>query len=127
MLSGNTISAFFAGQNNLSSKAVHTADQPYYLIVVRLVLFAGKVVSLRLKCVSCMYKPINIDRKNLTLMGVVFPNLEMLNSTASAIGSNMYEGFEPTVNRIALIRDYALNKITFEQFVQASKDRVHAE
>ena len=45
-----------------------------------------------------MYKPIQIDRENLTIMGVAFPDLETLNRTANAIGSNMFEGFEPTMN-----------------------------
>ena len=42
------------------------------------------------------YKPIEIDRQNLTIMGVRFPDLDTLNSAANAIGSNMFEGFEPT-------------------------------
>jgi putative transcriptional regulator len=73
-----------------------------------------------------MYKPIDIDQKNLTIMGVLFPDLETLNRTASAIGSNMYEGFAPTESKIALIRDYVLNKITFGQFVEAAKRTAHA-
>ena len=44
-----------------------------------------------------MYKPIQIDKKNLTIMGVAFPDLATLNNTANAIGSNMFEGFEPTL------------------------------
>jgi putative transcriptional regulator len=43
-----------------------------------------------------MYKPIQVDRKNLTIMGVPFPDLAALESAANAIGSNMFEGFEPT-------------------------------
>ena len=46
--------------------------------------------------VAMTYKAIEIDRKNLTIMGVRFPDLETLDSTAGAIGSNMFEGFEPT-------------------------------
>ena len=68
-----------------------------------------------------MYRPIQIDRKNLTIMGVSFPDLATLNSTANAIGSKMYEGFEPSVSHIALIRDYVMNKITFLQFVETAK------
>ena len=71
-----------------------------------------------------MYKPIPIDKKNLTIMGVSFPDLTTLNCTANAIGSNMYEGFEPSVSRIALIRDYVMNKITFAQFVETAKNRI---
>jgi putative transcriptional regulator len=73
-----------------------------------------------------MYKPIHIDRDNLTIMGVSFPDLVTLNNTASAIGSNMYEGFEPSVNHIALIRDYVMNKITFGQFVESAKTTINA-
>jgi putative transcriptional regulator len=68
-----------------------------------------------------MYNPIHIDREKLTIMGVSFPDLETLNRAASAIGSNMYEGFCPTIGGITLIRDYMLNKITFLQFVEAAK------
>jgi hypothetical protein len=73
-----------------------------------------------------MYKPIYIDRKNLTIMGVVFPDLETLDNAASAIGSSMYEGFAPTAHTIALIRDYITDKITFLQFVEAAKGSVYA-
>ena len=69
-----------------------------------------------------MYKPIQIDRKNLTIMDVSFPDLITLNRTANAIGSNMFEGFEPSVSHIVLIRDYVMNKITFPQFVEAAKN-----
>ena len=74
-----------------------------------------------------MYKPIYIDREKITIMGVAFPDLETLDSTANAIGSNMYEGFEPTANKIALIRDYVTDKITFAQFVMATKNKMDAE
>jgi putative transcriptional regulator len=52
------------------------------------------------------YKPIEVDRKNLTIMGVPFPDLTALESAANAIGSNMFEGFEPTAKSITIIRDY---------------------
>ena len=58
-----------------------------------------------------MYKPIQIDRENLTIMGVLFPDLTTLNSTANAIGSNMFEGFEPTEKLIRLYIDYKIGKI----------------
>jgi putative transcriptional regulator len=72
------------------------------------------------------YKPIEIDRKNLTIMGVVFPDLYMLNSAANAIGSNMFEGFEPTPKTIALIHDYITDKITFSEIIQIAKDKAYA-
>jgi putative transcriptional regulator len=58
-------------------------------------------------------------------MGVSFPDLVTLNSTANAIGSNMYEGFEPSASHVSLIRDYVMNKITFLQFVEAAKNSTH--
>ena len=64
-----------------------------------------------------MYKPINIDRENLTIMGVSFPDLTTLNSTANAIGSNMYEGFEPTEELIRLYLKYRTGKIGNNQLL----------
>jgi putative transcriptional regulator len=58
-----------------------------------------------------MYKTIEIDRKRLTMMGVSFPDIETLNSAAGAIGSNMYEGFEPTERLIRLYLDVKMGKI----------------
>jgi putative transcriptional regulator len=73
-----------------------------------------------------MYKPIEIDRENLTIMGVNFPDLETLNSTADAIGSNMFEGFEPTAKSITIIRDYIMDKITPFQLAQMAKNKAYA-
>jgi putative transcriptional regulator len=74
-----------------------------------------------------MYKPIQINRENLTIMGVSFPDLATLNNTANAVGSNMFEGFEPLVSHIVLIRDYVTNKITFSQFIEAAKNTNHVQ
>jgi len=68
-----------------------------------------------------MYKPINIDRKGLTIMGISFPDLKTLNSVANAIGSNMFEGFEPTEEMIRLYLDYKTGKIKDSQFLTALK------
>ncbi len=54
-------------------------------------------------------------------MGVQFQDLKTLESTANAIGSNMFEGFEPTPKGIALIRDYVIGKITFAEFIESAK------
>jgi len=72
------------------------------------------------------YKPIEIDRQNLTIMGIRFPDIETLNSAANAIGSNMFEGFEPTTRSIEIIRDYLSKKITLEQLIKLSKDKAYA-
>jgi putative transcriptional regulator len=73
------------------------------------------------------YKPIEIDRQNLTIMGVVFPSLDALNSAANAIGSNMFEGFEPTPKSIEIIRDYLSEKVTLRQLIQLTKEKAYAE
>ena len=71
------------------------------------------------------YKPIEIDRQNLTIMGVRFPDLNTLNNAANAIGSNMFEGFEPTPKSIKLIRDYLCDKLTLIQMIQISKEKTY--
>jgi hypothetical protein len=53
-----------------------------------------------------MYKTLDIDRRNLTIMGVKFADLKSLESTANAIGTNMFEGFEPTKELIQLYVDW---------------------
>jgi len=72
------------------------------------------------------YKPIEIDRQNLTIMGVRFSDIDTLNSAANAIGSNMFEGFEPTTRSIEIIRDYLSKKITLEQLIRLSRDKAYA-
>jgi len=57
------------------------------------------------------YKPIEIDRNALTIMGVPFSSREVLEDVASAIGSNMFEGFEPSPKLIELLRDFIDGKI----------------
>ncbi|HCZ35835.1 MAG: antitoxin VbhA family protein [Cyclobacteriaceae bacterium] len=72
-----------------------------------------------------MYKVIDIDRDNLTLMGVQFSDLKTLESTANAIGTNMFEGFEPTPKGVTLIRDYVTGKITFAEFIKLAKEKAY--
>ncbi len=64
-----------------------------------------------------MYKKLKIDRENLTLMGIKFPNLKSLESTANALGTNMFEGFEPTKELIQLYIDWKNNKISESDFL----------
>ena len=59
-----------------------------------------------------MYKSIEIDRKNLTIMGVKFSDLKSLENTANALGTNMFEGFEPTRELIQLYVDWKTGVIT---------------
>jgi putative transcriptional regulator len=71
------------------------------------------------------YKPIEVDRQKLTIMGVEFPDLDTLNSAANAIGSNMFEGFEPTPRWVEIYRDYCAEKITTAQMIELIKDKAY--
>ena len=59
-----------------------------------------------------MYTPLDITRENLTIMGIEFPDLKALESAANAIGSNMFEGFEPTSELVQLYIDLKNNLIS---------------
>ena len=58
-------------------------------------------------------------------MGIEFSDLKTLESTANAIGSNMFEGFIPTPKGITLIRDYIIGNITFTEFVKFAKEKAY--
>jgi len=73
-----------------------------------------------------MFNTIEIDRNNLTIMGVRFSNLKTLESTANAIGSNMFEGFKPTPKGVEIIRDYIIGKITLSELIKFAKDKSYA-
>ena len=73
-----------------------------------------------------MFNTLEIDRNNLTIMGVRFSNLKMLESTANAIGSNMFEGFKPTPKSVEIIRDYVIGKITLSELIKIAKDKSYA-
>lgn len=64
-----------------------------------------------------MYRTIEIDRNNLTLMGVKFSDLKTLESTANAIATNMFEGFEPTTELIQLYVDWKTGLISESDFL----------
>ena len=64
-----------------------------------------------------MYKTIEIDRENLTIMGVQFSNLKSLENTANAIGTNMFEGFEPTKELIQLYVDWKFGIVSENDFL----------
>ncbi len=70
-----------------------------------------------------MFKTIEIDRNKLTIMGVQFSDLKTLESTANAIGSNMFEGFEPTQKGVEIIRDYITGKITLSELIKFAKEK----
>ena len=64
-----------------------------------------------------MYRALDINRENLTIMGVEFPDLKSLESAANAIGSNMYEGFEPTAELVQLYIDLKNKLISDSDFL----------
>jgi putative transcriptional regulator len=72
-----------------------------------------------------MFNPIEIDRSNLTIMGVKFSDLKSLESTANALGTNMFEGYEPTPKGIEIIRDYVTGKITLPELVAFAKEKAY--
>lgn len=73
-----------------------------------------------------MYNTIDIDRNKLTIMGVRFSNIKTLESTANAIGSNMFEGFKPTAKSVEIIRDYVIGKITLLELIKFAKNKTYA-
>jgi hypothetical protein len=71
------------------------------------------------------FNPVPINRENLTFCGIKFPDVETLNKTANAIGSNMFEGFEPTSKSVEIIRDYVMDKITIPELIQIVKEKLY--
>ena len=72
-----------------------------------------------------MFQTIEIDRSKLTIMGVQFSDLRTLESTANAIGSNMFEGYKPTAKGIEIIRDYVIGEISLSEFVAFAKEKAY--
>ncbi len=72
-----------------------------------------------------MFNAIVIDRNKLTIMGVKFSDLKTLENTANAIGSNMFEGFNPTPKGIEIIRDYVIGKITLAELIKFAKEKAY--
>ncbi len=64
-----------------------------------------------------MYKSIDIDREKLTIMGVQFSDIRSLESAANAIGTNMFEGFEPSKELIQLYVDWKAGKVSETDFL----------
>ena len=72
------------------------------------------------------YKPIEIDRKSLTIMGVDFSSVSNFDAAVNALGTVMFEGFDPTKKSIEIIRDYLSDKITLGQLVKLTKEKAYA-
>jgi len=72
------------------------------------------------------YRPVKIDRKKFTIMGVNFNSAEDLDAAASAIGTAMFEGFDPTPRGIEIIRDYLSGVITTDRLIRLTKEKAYA-
>ena len=72
-----------------------------------------------------MFNTIEIDRDNLTIMGVKFSDLKTLESTANALGSNMFEGFKPTAKGVEIIRDYVIGNISLGELVKFAEEKAY--
>jgi putative transcriptional regulator len=70
------------------------------------------------------FTKIEINRDSLTIMGVPFPDRHSLERAANAIGSNMYEGFEPTPSLIELYRDFVAGKVQPSALPALIKERL---
>jgi len=72
------------------------------------------------------YTPVEIDRKKLTVMGVNFNSVNNFEAAVNALGTVMFEGFDPTPRSIEIIRDYLSDKITLGQLAQLTRDKAYA-
>ena len=72
------------------------------------------------------YYPINIDRIGLKIMGVQFPDATLFNDALQAIGSNMFEDFEPTPKGIEIIRDYMSGTIDLPELLRLTRSKAYA-
>jgi hypothetical protein len=72
------------------------------------------------------YSPVEINRENLTIMGVNFGSVSNFEATVNALGTVMFEGFDPTPKNIEIMRDYLANKITLGQLAQLTREKAYA-
>lgn len=72
------------------------------------------------------YRPLTLDRQNLSIMGVNFSSLSDFEAAANALGTVMFEGYDPTPKGIEIIRDYISGKIPIGQLIQLAKRKEYA-
>jgi putative transcriptional regulator len=75
---------------------------------------------------TMLYKPLTVNHQNLTIMGVPFASSHDFDAAANALGTVMFEGYEPKPRGIEIIRDYVSGKITLEQLVHLTKRKEYA-
>jgi hypothetical protein len=73
------------------------------------------------------YIPLEIDREKKTVMGVSFEGVEDFEAVLNGIGTNMFEGFEPSVKKIEIMRDYIMKKITLKELIALCKEKAYAQ
>ena len=59
-------------------------------------------------------------------MGVNFSSVNNFDAAVNALGTVMFEGFDPTPKSIEIIRDYLSEKITLGQLIKLTKDKAYA-
>jgi len=59
-------------------------------------------------------------------MGVNFNSVNNFEAAVNALGTVMFEGFDPSPRGIEIIRDYLSDKITLGQLVQLTRDKAYA-
>ena len=76
--------------------------------------------------ISMSYKPVEIDRKKLTIMGVNFKSIKNFDAAVNALGTVMFEGFDPSPRSIEIIRDYLSGQITIDRLIRLTKEKAYA-
>ena len=51
---------------------------------------------------------LDIDKENMTIMGIAFENQSVFKSVWYALSTNMIEGWRPTVSDVEKLRDEAI-------------------
>jgi len=59
-------------------------------------------------------------------MGVNFSSVNNFDAAVNALGTVMFEGFDPTQKSIEIIRDYLSEKITLGQLIKLTKEKAYA-
>jgi len=68
---------------------------------------------------------IRVDRTNLRIMTVQFPDEKSFHGAYYGIGSHVLEGWTPTEKLIEIMRDTILHKITIEESVISLRETLY--
>ncbi|MDR1442832.1 MAG: antitoxin VbhA family protein [Bifidobacteriaceae bacterium] len=61
------------------------------------------------------FTPIDVNRADMTIMGVEFPDRATLDAAANGLGSAMFEGFTPTPDLVRILRSYLAGEVSVRQ------------